>query len=176
MKKSMLLIGICSFFLMLNFSCEDPLEGDITADLTKNMDVVITSEVYTYWKFIYSTADKADGLYKIGFNPETNTNIYIAITDGVVVDAWGAAMKGFITTNSQETDVNTFGLSNPTDPVPGQPSASVLPQFSGCPHDIFCHPDPQSSQNKCIYVQQPKSRRLCIPRSGDIWVYVPRSL
>ena len=176
MKKPMLLIGFYALLLLLNFSCEDAMEGDMIPATTASQDLVLTSNTYTHWVFRFDTEGKADGSYVIGTNPDTHSNIHINLTDGVVADAW-ATQSGYFAANTSTPQTNhSLGLTGQIDPVPGQPLAEVLPQLSGCPYEVFCHADPQTFQTKCIHVLQPKSQRLCIPRAGEIKVYVPLSL
>lgn len=176
MKKPILRIGFYAFLLLLSFSCEDATEGDILPATTASQDLVLTSDTYTHWVFRFDTEGKADGSYHIGTNPDTQSNIHISITDGVVADAWATQSATIAATISTTQTTHSLGLTGQIDPSPGQPFAEVLPQLSGCPYDVFCHPDLQTFQTKCIHVLQPKSRRLCIPQAGEITVYVPLSL
>ncbi|MEM9672509.1 MAG: hypothetical protein AAF992_07935 [Bacteroidota bacterium] len=173
--KKQLLLPIS--FLLINTSCEDPLEGNIVPFNT-NIGGLETNP-NTHWKFTnFSTEGKPDGNHILGTNPTSGSVIYLEVVNGVVVDAWATQPQSFTTrSQSTTTQVNQqFGFTSPIDPVHGQPIAAVLPRLNGCPHDGFCNPDPQTLNTKCITVLQPKSKRLCIPYSGAIKVYVPFSL
>ncbi|WPP50756.1 hypothetical protein [Catalinimonas niigatensis] len=175
MKMRPLTIVSYLIFLLFTIACEDPLEGDISPQHTQVGDFKYTSA--THWVFLYNTENKPDGNHLIGINPDTQSKIYVRIIDGVVIDAWGTSSNFIGITNLYpSTSTHNFDLSDRIDPIEGQPKSSVLPQLTGCPYDVFCHPDPQTFQNSCIHVKQQKSSKACIPWEGEIIVYIPLSL